>query len=131
MTGFRLCGCKYHRGDLGIVVEGESVVDESSLTGESNPIEKKFGEEIFAGTINLNGRLIVRVTATGETTPLAHVIAAPDHLARGDRDVGREDVAAALPHGHRVLAVHVNRVKLTHDRCNDLRTPRQACPRQR
>ena len=60
----------------GLVIEGESVVDESSLTGEANPVEKKSGAELFAGTVNLNGRLAMRVTATGEETALAHVIAA-------------------------------------------------------
>jgi P-type Cu+ transporter len=60
----------------GIVVDGESAVDESSFTGESIPVEKKSGEELFAGTTNLNGRLVMRVTATGEETALAHIIAA-------------------------------------------------------
>ena len=54
----------------GVVVEGESAVDESSLTGESVPAEKKSGAELFAGTVNLNGRLVMRVTATGETQRL-------------------------------------------------------------
>jgi Cu+-exporting ATPase len=60
----------------GNVVEGESAVDESMLTGESIPAEKKSGAELFAGTLNTNGRLILRVTATGEETALAHIIAA-------------------------------------------------------
>jgi Cu+-exporting ATPase len=59
----------------GIVLEGDSAVDESALTGESIPIDKKIDAELFAGTVNLNGRLILRVTATGEETALAHVIA--------------------------------------------------------
>lgn len=60
----------------GIVVDGESTVDEAALTGESRPSEKKSGGELFAGTVNLNGRLVMRVTAVGEATALAHVIAA-------------------------------------------------------
>lgn len=60
----------------GIVVEGESIVDESALTGESRPAEKNIGRELFAGTVNLNGWLAMRVTATGEETALAHIIAA-------------------------------------------------------
>ncbi len=59
----------------GKVAEGESAVDESSLTGESIPVEKRNGAELFAGTTNLNGRLVMRVTATGEETALARVIA--------------------------------------------------------
>jgi Cu+-exporting ATPase len=60
----------------GVVVEGESAVDEAMLTGESVPAGKKTGSELFAGTVNLNGRLVMRVTATGEATALAHIIAA-------------------------------------------------------
>jgi len=59
----------------GKVVEGNSAVDEAMLTGESVPVDKLAGSELYAGTVNLNGRLIMRVTATGEETALAHVIA--------------------------------------------------------
>jgi P-type Cu+ transporter len=59
----------------GEVVEGDSAVDESMLTGESVTVEKKPGSQVYAGTINLNGRLVMRVTATGEETALAHIIA--------------------------------------------------------
>ena len=46
------------------------------LTGESLPVEKRPGDTLNAGTLNLNGRLEMRVAATGETTALAHIIAA-------------------------------------------------------
>lgn len=60
----------------GEVVEGDSAVDESMLTGESVPVEKKPAAQVYAGTINVNGRLVMRITATGEETALAHIIAA-------------------------------------------------------
>jgi Cu+-exporting ATPase len=60
----------------GIVLEGTSAVDESMLTGESIPVDKSPAEEIYTGTMNLNGRLIARVTATGEHTALANIVAA-------------------------------------------------------
>jgi P-type Cu+ transporter len=60
----------------GNVIEGDSAVDEAMLTGESMPVDKKSGSELYAGTLNLNGRLLMRVTAMGETTALAQIIAA-------------------------------------------------------
>jgi Cu+-exporting ATPase len=60
----------------GEIVEGESAVDESMLTGESITVEKTQGSQVYAGTINSNGRLVMRVTATGEQTALAHIISA-------------------------------------------------------
>jgi P-type Cu+ transporter len=60
----------------GAVVEGDSALDESMLTGESVPVDKSAGSQLYAGTVNVNGRLVMRVTATGEGTALAHIIAA-------------------------------------------------------
>ena len=68
----------------GVVLEGESAVDEAMLTGESIPGDKKSGSELFAGTVNVNGRLVMRVAATGEGTALAHIIAAVQR-AQGSR----------------------------------------------
>src|SRR5207244_6263360 len=59
----------------GEVVEGTSAVDESMLTGESFPIDKTPGAKLYAGTVNRNGRLVMRATATGEATALAQIIA--------------------------------------------------------
>jgi Cu+-exporting ATPase len=73
----------------GVVLEGESAVDEAMLTGESIPADKKSGSELFAGTVNLNGRLMVRVTATGESTALAHIIAAVQRAQTSRADIQR------------------------------------------
>ena len=59
----------------GVVAEGASVVDESILTGKSMPVEKAVGDQVYAGTSNQNGRLIVTTEATGDSTALAHIIA--------------------------------------------------------
>ena len=58
----------------GEVIDGESSVDESMLTGESAPVEKRPGEKIYTGTANQTGRLIVKVTGLGEETALARII---------------------------------------------------------
>lgn len=57
----------------GVVVEGHSTVDESMVTGESIPIEKKVGDEVIGGTINKEGVLKIRATKVGEDTFLAQV----------------------------------------------------------
>ncbi|MFN3740255.1 MAG: heavy metal translocating P-type ATPase [Thermodesulfovibrionales bacterium] len=51
----------------GVVIDGFSEVDESMLTGESMPVVKDTSSEVFAGTINLNGRLIVAVKTVKDT----------------------------------------------------------------
>jgi Cu+-exporting ATPase len=59
----------------GIVISGSSSVNESMITGESIPIEKKSGDKVIGGTINLNGSLDFRATAVGSETVLSHIIA--------------------------------------------------------
>jgi Cd2+/Zn2+-exporting ATPase len=58
----------------GIVVAGESPVDESTLTGEAVPLRKKAGDEVFAGTLNTSGTLDIRVTRRASDSTLAKVI---------------------------------------------------------
>jgi Cu+-exporting ATPase len=73
----------------GVVTEGDSAVDEAMLTGESTPVDKKSGSELFTGTVNLNGWLVMRVTATGESTALAHIIAAVQRAQTSRADIQR------------------------------------------
>ncbi|GAB1471709.1 heavy metal translocating P-type ATPase [Chloroflexota bacterium] len=58
----------------GQVVEGESSVNESMVTGESKPVDKGIDSKVIAGTINGDGSLRVRVTATGDQTALAGIM---------------------------------------------------------
>ncbi|WP_435362378.1 heavy metal translocating P-type ATPase [Haloarchaeobius sp. DFWS5] len=58
----------------GEVVEGNSSVDESMITGESRPVDKDLGSEVIAGTVNQDGSLRVRVTKTGDETALAGIM---------------------------------------------------------
>ena len=58
----------------GIVIEGRSAVDESMLTGESLPVDKKPGDEVIGATLNKQGRLKVEATKVGAETALAQIV---------------------------------------------------------
>ncbi|MFZ1401084.1 MAG: heavy metal translocating P-type ATPase, partial [Candidatus Promineifilaceae bacterium] len=58
----------------GVVVDGRSSIDQSSITGESMPVSKEVGDTVFAGTINKNGGLEIRVTKLAKDSTLAKLI---------------------------------------------------------
>ncbi|MCU4925983.1 heavy metal translocating P-type ATPase [Halobacteria archaeon AArc-dxtr1] len=58
----------------GVVLDGESAVDESMLTGESVPVEKGAGDEVVGSTINENGVLLVEATKTGSETAIQQIV---------------------------------------------------------
>ena len=58
----------------GVVVDGRSGVDESLLTGEPLPVLRMPGDAVIGGTVNTDGRLVVRVTQTGAATALAQIV---------------------------------------------------------
>ncbi|MEA3321578.1 MAG: heavy metal translocating P-type ATPase [Bacillota bacterium] len=58
----------------GEIVEGQSAVDESMLTGESIPVDKKAGDSVYGSTINKNGFLKMKATKVGKETALAQII---------------------------------------------------------
>lgn len=58
----------------GVVIEGESALDESTLTGEGIPVDKTVGDTVSSATINKSGALICRATRVGEDTTLSQII---------------------------------------------------------
>jgi Cu+-exporting ATPase len=58
----------------GVVVEGQTAIDESMLTGESMPVDKKPGDSVYGATINANGLIRFRAEKVGSDTALAQII---------------------------------------------------------
>jgi P-type Cu2+ transporter len=58
----------------GVVLNGESSVNEAMITGESRPLEKSIGSEVIGGTINNDGSLTVEVTKTGQETAVSQMM---------------------------------------------------------
>ena len=58
----------------GVIGDGTSFVDESMITGEPMPVQKKIGDTVAAGTINTDGSFIFKATKVGSETLLAHII---------------------------------------------------------
>jgi Cu+-exporting ATPase len=58
----------------GLVTAGQTAIDESMLTGESMPVDKKAGDKVYAATINNNGAIQFRAEKVGSDTALAHII---------------------------------------------------------
>ncbi len=57
----------------GEIIDGQSTINEANITGESLPVEKGRGDEVFGGTSNVTGALVVRVTKVGHDTTLGRV----------------------------------------------------------
>jgi Cd2+/Zn2+-exporting ATPase/Cu+-exporting ATPase len=66
----------------GVVVKGHSAVDQATITGESMPVEKVVGAQVYAGTINQSGALEVRTTGIGRDTAFGKIIEAVERAEK-------------------------------------------------
>jgi Cd2+/Zn2+-exporting ATPase/Cu+-exporting ATPase len=73
----------------GLVVNGHSFVDQAAITGESMPVEKISGTEVFAGTINQSGILEIRAEKIGRDTAFGRIIEAVEHAERSRAPIQR------------------------------------------
>ncbi|MGI8624031.1 MAG: heavy metal translocating P-type ATPase, partial [Solirubrobacteraceae bacterium] len=73
----------------GTVEEGTSAVDESLLTGESVPVEKRPDDETVGASVNAGGRLVIRATKIGNDTALAQIARLVEHAQTGKAPVQR------------------------------------------
>ncbi len=58
----------------GIIIKGNSSIDQASMTGESIPVEKTVGDNVISGTINQNGSFYMKATKVGDNTTLSQII---------------------------------------------------------
>jgi len=80
----------------GEVIEGNSSLDESMLTGEPMPVEKHVGDEVIAGTLNKSGAIIYKATRVGKDTALAQIINMVKKAQNSKPPIGRlADVISA------------------------------------
>jgi Cu+-exporting ATPase len=73
----------------GVIVSGSSAVDASMLTGESVPVEVAEGDAVTGATVNAGGRIVVRATAVGQDTQLAHMAKLVEDAQSGKAEVQR------------------------------------------
>jgi Cd2+/Zn2+-exporting ATPase len=77
----------------GVVIEGQSAVNEAAVTGESVPIEKSVGSKVIAGTLNATGSFVAEATATAEDNTLARIVhlvsEAQEEKGRGEQFMSR------------------------------------------
>ena len=73
----------------GVIIEGKTSIDQSSITGESIPVEKEVGDNVVSGTINKNGYVKVKATKVGEDTTLSQIIKLVEEASNSKAPISR------------------------------------------
>lgn len=79
-------------GSIGVdgeIIEGSSSIDQSSITGESIPVEKTVGDKVVSGTINKNGYLMIKATKVGNDTTLSQIIKLVEEASNSKAPISR------------------------------------------
>lgn len=91
----------------GVIVEGHSSLDESMLTGEPIPVQKKAGDSVVAGTINKSGSFLFKAKKIGKDTALAQIINMVRNAQSSKPEIGRlvDKVAAVFVPSVLIIAI--------------------------
>ena len=88
----------------GVILSGSSSIDESMVTGESMPIEKREGRPVIGGTLNGNGSFVMRAERVGSETMLAQIVRMVSEAQRSRAPIQRladKVVCRVRARGHR------------------------------
>ncbi len=93
----------------GVIIEGSSSIDESSVTGESIPVDRKNGDQVIGATINKSGLLKVKATKVGQDTVLSQIISLVEEARTGKAQMQRlvDQVAKYFVPGVLAIAIGV------------------------
>jgi Cu+-exporting ATPase len=91
----------------GVIVDGHSTLDESMLTGEPMPVEKKIGDEVVGGTLNKSGAFLFQARRIGADTALARIIEMVRRAQNAKPAIGRlaDRISAVFVPGVLIIAV--------------------------
>jgi Cd2+/Zn2+-exporting ATPase/Cu+-exporting ATPase len=112
----------------GKVLTGESAVNQAPITGEPLPVEKRAGDEVFAGTVNESGLIEIRVSRVGRDTTLGHIIRLVEEAQAQKAPVQRIADKFAAWFTPVILAISLLTYLLSHNFISALTVIVIACP---